>query len=102
MLLICNSSKQAADHYFSRQQNGDGLLPLKFIDNIVQAVEVHKHLGLSLDKKRDFKIHIDNMSKCNKIIDIMKQLSLCILHNSLLNVPSSTSRLWRHNVRQTR
>ena len=68
-----NPRKQATEIYFSRKLNQDSPLPLDFNDNTVQTVEVHKHLNLSLDKKLDFNIHIDNkINKCNKIIDIMK------------------------------
>ena len=46
--------------YFSRKLNQDSPLPLGFTNNTFQTVEVHSHLGLSLDKKLDFKIHIEN------------------------------------------
>ena len=58
--------KQATEFYFSRKENQDCPLPLEFIDNTVQktieksSFEVHKYLDLSLDKKLDFNIHIDN------------------------------------------
>lgn len=44
-------------------------------------------MGLSLDKKLDFNIHIDNkISECNKIIGIMKRLSRSILRDRLLSI----------------
>ena len=56
-------------------------------DNTVQTIEVHNHLGLSLDKKIDFNIHIENkINKCKKMIDIMKRLSLSISRDSLLTI----------------
>ena len=67
MLFNLDLKKQATEVYFSRKLNQDSPLPLDINDNTVQTVEVHKHLGLSLDKKLDFNIHIDNeINKCNK------------------------------------
>ena len=44
-------------------------------------------MGISLDKKLDFNIHIDNkISECNKIIGIMKRLSHSILRDRLLSI----------------
>ena len=75
MLFNPDPRKQATEVYFSRKLNQDSPLPLDFNDNTVQTVEVHRHLGLSLDKKLDFNIHIDTkINKCNKIISIMKRL----------------------------
>ena len=76
--------KQRTEVHFSRRLNQDSPLPLDFNDNTVQTIEVHEHVGLSLDKKLDFNIHIDNkINKCNKIIGIMKRLSLSISRDSL-------------------
>ena len=87
MLFNPDPSKQEAEVYFSRKQNQDGPLPLGFNDNTVQIVEVYKHLSLSLYKKLDFNIHIDNkINKCNKKIGIVKQWSLSISRNSLLTI----------------
>ena len=87
MFFNPDSRKQATEVYFSRKQNQDSPLPLNFNDNTVQTVEVHKRLGLSLDKKLDFNIHIDNkINKCSKIIGIMKRLSLSISRDSLLTI----------------
>ena len=75
MLFNPDPRKQATEVYFSRKLKQDSPLPLDFNDNTVQTVEVHRHLGLSLDKKLDFNIHIDTkINKCNKIITIMKRL----------------------------
>ena len=64
--------KQATEVCFSRKQNQDSPLPLDFNDYTVQTSEVHKHLGLSLDKKLDF----NKINKCNKITGTVKPLSL--------------------------
>ena len=55
-LILISENKQQV--YFLKKLNQGGPLPLDFNDNTVQTVEVHKYL--SLDKKVDFNIHIDN------------------------------------------
>ena len=67
MLFNHDSRKKATEVYFSRRLNQVSL-PLGFNDNTFEIVEVHEHLGYSLDKKLDFNTHIDNkINKCNKI-----------------------------------
>ena len=84
MIFNSDPRKQAMEVYFSRKLNQGSPLPLDFNDNTVQTVDVHNHLGLSLDKKLDFNIHIKNkINKCNKIIGIMERLSLSISRDSL-------------------
>ena len=64
-----------SEFYFSRKLNQDSRLPLEVNDNTVQIVKVHNRL--SLEKKLDFNIQIDNkINKCNKMIDMMKRLHL--------------------------
>ena len=75
MLFNPDPRKQASEFYFSRKLNQDSRLPLEFNDNTVQTVKVYN--GLSLAKKRNSNIHIDNkINKCNKMIDMMKRLNL--------------------------
>ena len=84
MIFNSDPRKQAMEVYFSRKLNQGSPLPLDFNDHTVQTVDVHNHLGLSLDKKLDFNIHIKNkINKCNKIIGIMERLSLSISRDSL-------------------
>ena len=90
MLFNPDPRKQATEVYFSRKLNQDSPLPLDFNDNTVQTVEVHNHLGLSLDKKLDYNIHTENkINKCNKMIGIMKRLSLSFSSDSLLTINKS-------------
>ena len=87
MLFNPDPRKQATEVYFSKKQSQDSPLQLEFNDNTVQIVELHEHFGLSLDKKLDFNIHIDNkINNCNKIIDIIQRLSLNISRDSLRNM----------------
>ena len=72
MIFNLDLIKQATEVYFPRKLNQDSPLQPHFNDNTVVTVEVHKHFGVSLDKKLDFNIHIDSKkNKCNKIIDVM-------------------------------
>ena len=59
MIFKPDPRKEAVEVYFSGKLNQDSSLPLNFNYNTVKAVEVHKHLSLSLDKKINFNIHID-------------------------------------------
>ena len=84
MLFNLDSRRQTTEVYFQWKQNEGSPLPLEFNDNTIQTVEVHKHFGLSLDKNLHFNIHIDNkINKCNKIICIMKRLSISVSRNYL-------------------
>ena len=50
----------------------------------------NKHLGLVLDSRLDFNEHITNkINKCNKIIVIMKKLSLFLSRKTLLTIYKS-------------
>ena len=90
MLFNPDPRKQATEVYFSRKLNQDSPLPLDFNGNTVQTVEVHNHLGLSLDKKLDYNILTENkINKCNKMIGIMKRLSLSFSSDSLLTINKS-------------
>ena len=90
MLFNPDPKKQATEVYFSRKLNPDSPLLHDFNDNTVQTVEAHNQLGLSLDKKLDFNIHAENkINKCNKLIGIMKRLSLSILRDILLTICKS-------------
>ena len=51
MLFNPDPIKQATGVYFSRKLNQGSPLLLDFNDNTVQTLELHNHLGLSLDKK---------------------------------------------------
>ena len=60
-------------------------LSLVFNDTYVQLSNSQERLGLILDSKIDFNEHIDNkINKCNKIIGIMKRLSLILSTKTLL------------------
>ena len=77
MLFNPDLNKQALEILFSKNHEKDNYPPLNFNDDNVQITISQKHLGLVLDSKLDFNEHISNkINKCNKIISIMKKLSL--------------------------
>lgn len=57
---------------------------LTFNNNKIQSAPLNKHLGLALDSKLDFNQHIDDkINICNKVIEIMKNLSMTLSRKSL-------------------
>ena len=60
---------------------------MTFNNNKIQAAPSHKHLGLALGSKVDFNQHIDDkISRCNKIIGIMKRLTMALSRKSSLTI----------------
>ena len=63
---------------------------MQFNSSDVQIADSHKHLGLILDSKLNFNEHIESkITKCNKIIGLMKKLSLILSRKSLLTIYKS-------------
>ena len=59
-------SKQATEIVFSKKQSNIQL-PALIFNNILTPSDSHKHLGLILDKKFNFKNHLsEKISKANK------------------------------------
>ena len=85
MLFNPDPNKQAVEILFSKKQHEkDNYPPLNFNGDNVQTAISQEHLGLVLDSKLDFNEHISNkINKCNKIIVIMKKLSLFLLRKIL-------------------
>ena len=64
--------------------------PLHFNITNVQVVDSQKHLGLVLDSKLNFNELIESkITKCNKIIGLMKELSQFVSKKSLLTIYKS-------------
>ena len=51
-------SKQATERDVSKKQSNNQLPALKFNDNILTPSDSHKHLGIILDRKLNFKNHL--------------------------------------------
>ena len=90
MLFNPDPSKQAIEIRFSHKRDNVSYPSLVFNDNKVQLANSQKHLGLILDSKLDFNEYIDNkINKCNKVIGIMKKLSLILSRKSLPTIYKS-------------
>ena len=91
MLFNPDPNKQAVEILFSKKQHEkDNYPPLNSNGDNVQTAISQKHLGLVLDSKLDFNEHVSNKTnKRNKIIGIMKKLSLFLSRKTLLTIYKS-------------
>ena len=70
-------TKQAIEVRFSHKRNNVSQQPFTFNNKKIQSALSQKHLGLVLDSKLDFNQHVDDkINRYNKIIRIMKRLSM--------------------------
>ena len=77
--------KQANEAIFSRKSNRCTYPPVTFNNKIIATCPHQKHLGVVLDLKWDFCIHFkQKIRKCNKIIGLIKRLSVCLPKKALL------------------
>ena len=82
--------KQANEVIFSRKSNRYTYPPVTLNSNIIATCSHQKHLGVVLDSKLDFSIHIEQkMRKCNKIMGIIRKLSVCLPRKDLLTIYKS-------------
>ena len=91
MFFNPDPNKQAIEVHFSNKGDNENHQPLQFDSSDVQIADSHKHLGLIiLDSKLNFNEHIGSkITKCNKIIGLMKKLSLILSRKSLLTIYKS-------------
>ena len=55
-----------------------------------QKCNYQKHLGVTLDSNLNFNTHIDQkIKKCNKLIGLLKRLSVNLPRNALLTIYKS-------------
>ena len=77
-------NKQAREVYFSQRREKSLPPPIIFNNNNVLTSPCQKHLGLVLDSKLSFNEHVNQkINKCNRIIGLMKRLSLILSRNQL-------------------
>ena len=77
--------KQANEVIFSRKSNRCTYPPVTFNNNIIATCPHQKHLGVVLDSKLDFSIHIEQkIRKCNTVIGLIRRLSVCLPRKALL------------------
>ena len=87
--------------YFLENQKSISF-PLTFNNNDVKQCPHQKHLGIVLDSKLDFNIHVDNkIKKYYRIIGIIKIARQCseksfAYHLQILH--QTTSGLWRYLI----
>ena len=77
---------------FSRKSNSNSLPypPVKFNENNITKCSYQKHLGIVLDSKLNFNTHIDQkIKKCNKLIGLMKRLSVNLPRSALFTIYKS-------------
>ena len=88
-------NKQANEVIFSRKSISHNLShpPINFNERIITKFNHHKHLGIILDSNLNFNTHIDQkLKKCNKLIGLIKRLSVNLPQNALLTIYKSCIR----------
>ena len=88
--------KQAQEVIFSEKVESNNSLPLTFNKTEIRTCQSQKHLGLILDEqlisdeRLNFTEHINRkISKCDKLIGIIKKLSISFPRNALLRIYKS-------------
>ena len=90
MFFNPDPNKQAIEVCFSNKRDKVNYPPSHFNSTNVQVADSQKHLGLVLDSKLNFNKHIESkITKCNKIIGLMKKLSQFLSRKSLLTIYKS-------------
>ena len=79
--------KQAEEAIFSRKISKIDHLPLYFNENLVKSSSTQKHLGMILDTKLDFSLHLKNVqNKVNKTIRLLRKLQDTLARTSLITI----------------
>ena len=80
-------NKQANEVIFSRKTRNSCHPPVAFNNNEIKKYPHHKYLGIVLDSKQDFKFHVDQkIKKCNKLIGVIRRLSVNVPRKALLTI----------------
>ena len=82
-------NKQANEVIFSRKTSSNNLPhpPIKFNKIDISECPHQKHLGIVLDSKLNFNAHVDQkIKKCNRIIGLIRRLSVTLPRNALLTI----------------
>ena len=81
-------NKQANENIFSRKYLSHH--PVKFNNNNITRCSQQKHMGVVLDSNFNFNTHIDQkIKKCNKMIGLIRRLSVNLRRNALLTIYKS-------------
>ena len=92
MQFNLDPEKQANEVIFSRKSVSNGLShsPIKFNERDIKKCNHQKHLGVILDSSLNFNTHIDQkIKKCNKLIGLLRRLSVNLPRNALLTIYKS-------------
>ena len=93
MIFNPDLSKSANDVIFTRRLNKNNHPPLNFNQSHVTYQTSTKHLGMILDNKLDFNLHLDEkITKAYKGIGLIKKLQPIICRKALLNIYKSIVR----------
>ena len=80
-------NKQAQQVIFSRKINKIDHPPLYFNQNLVKSSSTHKHLGMVLDTRLDFNLHLKNVqNKVNKTIGLLRKFQNTLPRTSLITI----------------
>ena len=91
-LILIPTNRQMRLFYLEKQKTV--LIPVAFNNNVVKKYSNHKHLGLVLHSKLDFKFHVDQkIKKYDKLIGLIRRLSVSVPRNTLLAMYKSFIRL---------
>ena len=83
-------NKQAQEIIVGRKINKINHPPLLFNQNLVKSSSSQKHLGMVLDTKLDFNLHIKNVQgKVNKAIGLLRKLQNILPRRSLITIYKS-------------
>ena len=79
--------KQAQEVIFNRKINKIDHSQLYFNENLVKSSSTQKHLGMILDSKLDFSLHLKNVqNKVNKTIGLLRKLQDTLPRTSLITI----------------
>ena len=83
-------NKQANEVIFSKKLNGISYPPVKFNNNDIAKCSDQKHLGIVLDSMLNFESHVNQkIKKCNKLIGVIRRLSVHLPRTALLTIYKS-------------
>ena len=85
-------NKQANEVIFSRKSDSANVFhpPIEFNDNSIAKCPSQKHLEVVLDSKSNFHSHVDDkIKKCNKLIGLMRRLSVNLPRKALHTIYKS-------------
>ena len=90
MQLNPDPKKQTQEVIFSKKAESNNSLSLTLNKTEVRTCQSQKNLGLILDERFNFTEHISSkISKCDKLIGIIKKLSISFPGNALLKIYKS-------------